>query len=91
RDVFAFGNLHTQETAEYAEIGYSYADANEVQAIAIAKNVLKNVKVPDIYFNGKVLVLVSLVSVQERLPGAALTVAWPYVSQSEKEPFKQQA
>lgn len=69
RDVFALGSviiksrhLHTQKSTEYVEIGYSYADANEVQAIAIAKNVLKNVKVPDIYFNGKVLVPVLLLS-----------------------------
>lgn len=69
RDVFAVGSiivksnhLYTQESAEYAEIGYSYSDANEVQAIAIAKKVLEHVKVPDIYFNGKVTMLVSLLS-----------------------------
>ncbi|CAI7672431.1 unnamed protein product [Penicillium palitans] len=96
RDVFALGSviiksrhLHTQKSTEYVEIGYSYADANEVQAIAIAKDVLKNVKVPDIYFNGKING--HQVSVQEWLPGVALTVAWPYLSQSQKESFKQQA
>lgn len=29
--------------------------------------------------------------VQERLPGVALAVAWPYLSQTQKENFKQQA
>lgn len=29
--------------------------------------------------------------VQERLPGVSLTVAWPYLSQGQKEAFKQQA
>jgi aminoglycoside phosphotransferase len=31
------------------------------------------------------------VLVQERLPGVGLTVAWPYLSQGQKESFKQQA
>jgi hypothetical protein len=63
RDVFALGNvivksshLHTGEDAQYAEIDYSYADANEIQAIAIAKTALPNVRVPEIYFAGKVLI-----------------------------------
>ncbi|OQE38077.1 hypothetical protein PENCOP_c009G02262 [Penicillium coprophilum] len=50
RDVFALGSiivksghLHTQESAEYPEIDYSYADANEVQATTLAKNVLTHV------------------------------------------------
>lgn len=29
--------------------------------------------------------------VQERLPGVSLTFAWPYLSQGQKEAFKQQA
>jgi hypothetical protein len=66
RDVFALGSiviksshLHTQGSAQYTETDYSYADANEVQAIAMAKNVLNgvNVRVPEIYFAGKVLIL----------------------------------
>jgi hypothetical protein len=31
------------------------------------------------------------VLIQERLPGVALSVAWPYLSQSEKQSFKEQA
>lgn len=64
RDVFALGSiiiksshLHTPRSTKYTEIDYSYADANEIRAIAIAKNVLEDVKVPKIYFTGKVLVI----------------------------------
>lgn len=31
------------------------------------------------------------IQVQERLPGVTLNVAWPYLSQTQKESFKQQA
>lgn len=62
RDVFALGcvivkssHLHAREGAQYMEIDFSYADANELRAIALAKTVLKDVKVPEIYFTGKVL------------------------------------
>ena len=64
RDVFALGSviiksshLHKTRDVRHTEIDYSYADANEVQAIAIAKSVPKDVRVPEIYFAGKVLVL----------------------------------
>ncbi|KXG49491.1 Aminoglycoside phosphotransferase [Penicillium griseofulvum] len=84
RDVFALGRVIIKSShlhrAEYTEIDYSYADANEEQAIPIVKNVLKDVKI-----NGR------QVLVQERLPGVALAVAWPYLSQKQKEFFKQQA
>ena len=63
RDVFALGNvivksshLHTRDDAQYTEIDYSYADANEIKAIAIAKTDLPNIRVPEIYFAGKVLI-----------------------------------
>jgi hypothetical protein len=64
RDVFALGSviiksshLHKTRDGRHTEIDYSYADANEVQAVAIAKSVLKDVRVPEIYFAGKVLAL----------------------------------
>ncbi|CAM1501507.1 Fc.00g034910.m01.CDS01 [Cosmosporella sp. VM-42] len=91
RDVFAYGSviiktghLHISE-----ERDYSYADANEVKAIELASRVLVGVKVPQVYFSGKlrgrqVLVL-------ERLKGRSLTVAWPSLTQSEKRSFKNQA
>lgn len=62
RDVFALGSvivksshLHAREGATCMEIDFSYADANEIRAIALAKTVLKGVRVPEIYFAGKVL------------------------------------
>jgi hypothetical protein len=56
RDVFALGNIivkssHLHDTQE---TDYSFADANEARAIDIAKNVLKDIRVPEIYFAGKV-------------------------------------
>lgn len=62
RDVFALGSvivksshLHARGDTTYMEIDFSYADANETQAIALAKTVLKGIRVPDIYFAGKVV------------------------------------
>jgi hypothetical protein len=62
RDVFALGriivkssHLHEQRSTTYEDIDFSYADANETQAIAIARSALKDVKVPEIYFAGKVI------------------------------------
>lgn len=57
RDVFVLGSIivkssHLHETT--TEIDYSYADANEVQAVALARSISKAVRVPDIYFAGKV-------------------------------------
>lgn len=61
RDVFALGSvivksshLYNPENGQHEEIDFSYADANELQAVAIAKNTLKDVRVPEIFFSGKV-------------------------------------
>lgn len=66
RDVFALGNiivksshLHKIRHSQHTEIKYSYADANEVQAVTIAKSILKEVRMPEIYFAGIVLALSS--------------------------------
>ncbi len=114
RDVFALGSvmvksshLHKPTNGQHAEIDYSYADANEVEAVAIAKSVLNGVRVPEIYFAGKVFIPSNCVAmslslttvqindlqvlVQERIPGVALNVARPYLSQDRKESFKRQA
>ncbi|KAI1777801.1 hypothetical protein F4818DRAFT_439124 [Hypoxylon cercidicola] len=48
-------------------VDFTYADANEVQAIALAREVLGNVRVPEIYFKGKIDGRPVLI--QERLPG----------------------
>ncbi|KAI2617024.1 kinase-like domain-containing protein [Hypomontagnella submonticulosa] len=96
RDVFTLGSiivksshLHETKNGQPTEIDYSYADANELQAVDIAKGVLKDVRVPDIYFAGKING--RQVLVQERLPGVGMNVAWPYLSQDQRESFKQQA
>jgi hypothetical protein len=56
-DVFALGNvivkssyLHSPGSSRRTEIDYSYADANELQAISIAKNIPTGVRVPEIPF-----------------------------------------
>ncbi|KFX96549.1 hypothetical protein V490_03302 [Pseudogymnoascus sp. VKM F-3557] len=96
RDVFALGSvvvksshLHDTGDGQIKEIDYSYADANEVEAIAIAKGTLKDIRVPEIYFSGKING--RQVLIQERLPGVGLNVAWPYLSQGQRESFKQES
>ncbi|KAJ5579484.1 uncharacterized protein N7459_005469 [Penicillium hispanicum] len=96
RDGFALGSvivksshLHVRECAQCAEIDFSYADMNEIRAIALAKTALKDTKVPDIYFAGKVNG--RQVLVQERLPGVGLSVAWAYLSSDQKTSYKDQA
>ncbi|KAM7215569.1 Protein kinase-like domain containing protein [Rhypophila decipiens] len=96
RDVFALGSiivksshLHSPGESQHVQVDYSYADANEIEAIALAKKVLKGVRVPEIYFAGKING--RQVLVQERLPGVSLNVAWPYLTQHQKGAFKQQA
>ncbi|KZF19128.1 hypothetical protein L228DRAFT_271388 [Xylona heveae TC161] len=96
RDVFALGSvivksshLHARAGAQSTEIDFSYADANEHRAITLAKTVLKDVKVPEIYFAGKING--RQVLVQERLPGVALCVARPYLSRDQRDSYKEQA
>jgi hypothetical protein len=62
RDVFALGSViikssHLKITLEgrRSHRDYSYADANELKAIALAKKVLDGVKVPRAYFAAKVI------------------------------------
>lgn len=61
RDVFALGSVivkssHLREDLEgrRASRDYSFADKNEVEATALARPVLDNIKVPKIYFASKV-------------------------------------
>jgi hypothetical protein len=61
RDVFALGSviiksghLHKPEEAGVVEIDYTYADTNECEAISMARSLLEGVRVPWIYFSGKV-------------------------------------
>ncbi|KNG86574.1 hypothetical protein ANOM_003849 [Aspergillus nomiae NRRL 13137] len=91
RDVFALGNVIVKSSHLHGtqEIDYSFADANEVKAIPVARKVLRDIRVPEIYFAGKIRG--RQVLIQERLPGVALNVAWPYLSQLQKKSFKEQA
>ncbi|KAJ6031689.1 hypothetical protein N7540_002421 [Penicillium herquei] len=96
RDVFALGSvivksshLHALEDRSCPEIDFSYADANETQAIALANPVLHGLKVPEIYFSGNING--RQVLIQERLQGIALCVAWPYLNQEQKPSFKEQS
>lgn len=57
RDVFALGSVVVKSSHlhDEAERDYSFADANEIQAIEVAKTALKgDIRVPNIYFSGKV-------------------------------------
>lgn len=61
RDVFALGSVvikssHLKENLEgrRSTRDYSYADANEVKAIPLARTVLGDIKVPKVYFTAKV-------------------------------------
>ncbi|KAI0109468.1 kinase-like domain-containing protein [Nemania sp. FL0031] len=96
RDVFALGSvivksshLHETKNGRIPEIDYSYADENEIRAIAICRNVLNPIRLPRIYFAGKING--RQVLVQERLPGVSLNVAFPYLSEGQRLAFKQQA
>ncbi|OTB19028.1 hypothetical protein K445DRAFT_382086 [Daldinia sp. EC12] len=96
RNVFALGSViikssHLKANPEGRRIhrDYSYADANEVEAIHLTKKILGNIKVPQVYFasktNGRDIFI------QERIPGVGLNIAWRYISQSQKASFKEQA
>ncbi|KAI5922216.1 hypothetical protein F4810DRAFT_711822 [Camillea tinctor] len=96
RDIFALGSViiksnHLKQTLEGCRSprDYSYADANEVKAIALARKILNDIKVPRVYFAAKVNG--RDVFVQERIPGVGLNIAWQYIPQSQKASFKEQA
>ncbi|KAI1811682.1 hypothetical protein GGS20DRAFT_561777 [Poronia punctata] len=97
RDVFALGSviiksshLHAQLQGRRASRDFSYADANEVEATALARSVLKDdVKVPIIYFASKINGRDVLV--QERIAGVGLNIAWQYISAAQKQLFKEEA
>ncbi|KAI1262694.1 hypothetical protein F5Y18DRAFT_397021 [Xylariaceae sp. FL1019] len=96
RDVFAVGgviikssHLHAQLQGRRAGRDFSYADANEVKATDLARAVLQDVKVPMIYFAGKINGRDILV--QERIAGVGLNIAWQYISAAQKQAFKEEA
>ncbi|KAF6842689.1 hypothetical protein CMUS01_02817 [Colletotrichum musicola] len=86
-DVFALGNIIVKSSHlhEAGEIDYSYADSNEVNAISLAKDALKELNIRTHQIGGR------QVLIQERIPGVGLNVALPYLSPPQKASFKQQA
>ncbi|KAL4874793.1 hypothetical protein BJY04DRAFT_233274 [Aspergillus karnatakaensis] len=74
RDVFALGSVIVKSSHLHntSEIDYSFADANEIEAIAIARDVIRDIRVPEIYFASKIRG--RHVLIQERLPGVALSL-----------------
>lgn len=63
RDVFALGSVIVKSSHLKAlDQGrdYSYADANEVKAVALAREVVKDIRVPCIYFASKVRLCLSI-------------------------------
>lgn len=74
---------------------YSLVDANEVAAIALVRAAVvdagkaEGVRVPRVYFAGKLLG--GDVLVQERLPGVSLEVAWGYLDGAAKRALRRQA
>lgn len=82
RDVFALGSVivkssHLQVSeGDYTEKDFSCADANEIEAVKLARTVLKEVRVPEIYFAGKVMIIIAshLLNINRLTP---LLDQWP--------------
>ncbi|OJD28034.1 hypothetical protein ACJ73_00564 [Blastomyces percursus] len=91
RDTFALGGVIVKSDHNSAEStgDYSVADENEAQAIKVAKNILPDIQLPQIYLRTKIKGRDVLV--QSRIPGVSLEVAWPYLTRQQKESFKRQA
>ncbi|KAF7557466.1 hypothetical protein G7Z17_g671 [Cylindrodendrum hubeiense] len=90
RDVFAFGSVivksaHLKEEPLH---DYTLVDENEAVVLSLAKQALGDIRVPRIYFSGKLNG--RNVLVQERIPGIAMDVAWHYLGADEKASFKDQ-
>lgn len=56
-DVFALGSIIVKSShLHYSlKIDYTYADVNDIHIIATVKWTLKDIRLPDIYFAGKIL------------------------------------
>ncbi|GME22879.1 Aminoglycoside phosphotransferase [Neofusicoccum parvum] len=95
RWIFAVGGA-VVKTNHLAPAGrrrrdYAGVDRNEVEAVRLVRErvVGSDVRVPEVYFAGKLLD--GDVLIQQRLPGVSLEVAWPYLSPAQKTSFKAQA
>lgn len=94
REAFAVGNViirvDSEPALDAAAEKYSCVNANELSAARKAEDALRelNVAVPIIYFYGTIDG--KNVSVESRIPGVSLEVAWRYLSDEQINMFKQQ-
>ncbi|KAA8646310.1 hypothetical protein EYZ11_004432 [Aspergillus tanneri] len=94
REAFAVGSViirvDTEPAIDEAAEKYSYVNANELSAARKAEDALKEleVAVPIIYFCGTIDG--RNVSVESRIPGVSLEVAWRYLTDGQINQFKQQ-
>ncbi|PYH92634.1 PHD transcription factor [Aspergillus ellipticus CBS 707.79] len=92
KEAFAAGSviIRIDQEAEGATEKYSCVNANELSATRKAEDALKElgVAVPVIYFCGTVDG--KNVTVQSRIPGVALEVAWRYLDGDQIDTFKKQ-
>lgn len=93
RDSFAAGTViirvDKEDSVGPAAERYSCLNANELCAARKAQEVLKdvNVTVPVIYFCGSIDG--KNVTVESRIPGVSLEVAWRYLTEQQRGDFKQ--
>lgn len=94
REAFAAGSVIIRVDEESAEgpaaEKYSLLNANELCAARKAEEVLRpmDVAVPLIYFCG--IIEGKNVTVESRIPGVSLEVAWRYLTAEQRAGFKQQ-
>lgn len=94
RDAFATGSVVIrvdQESVEGSSVErYSYANANELSSARKAEDALKEfgVAVPVVYFCG--IIDGKNVTVESRIPGVSLEVAWRYLTCEQIDKLKQQ-
>lgn len=94
REAFAAGSVIIRVDQESADgpaaEKYSLLNANELCAARKAEEVLRDVdvSVPIIYFCGTIEG--KNVTVESRIPGVSLEVAWRYLSAEQRASFKQQ-
>jgi COMPASS component SPP1 len=90
RDTFALGSVivRCDHNSEEPTGDYSSTDENNVVATRMVEDVLPDIQLPDCYLRMKIQR--RDVIVQSRIPGVSLEVAWPYLTQQQKESFKEQ-
>ncbi|GES58588.1 putative PHD transcription factor [Aspergillus terreus] len=94
REAYATGSIiiHVDHDRDMSDVGdkYSYVNANELSAARKAEEPLKElgIAVPLIYFCGTIDG--KNVTVESRIPGVSLEVAWRYLTAGQIASFKEQ-